>query len=108
MLNPLHNSIIILAPRPLNNLRIAQVHLLRVQAEGVAATLSRGFHPQGTNGLPVQLDGGEVCGGDLGVELGEFGEEGAVDDADALEEFGAVGTCYGPGDKDVAVVVLVR
>lgn len=107
LLNPLHNSIIILAPRPFNNLCIAQVHLLRVKAESVTAALGRGFYPQRANGLPVQLDGREVCGGDLGVELGKFSEEGAVDDADALEEFGAVGTGYGSGDEDVAVVILV-
>lgn len=105
LLNPLHNIIIILAPRPLDNLRIAQVHLLRVQAKSVAAALGRGFYPQRANGLPVQLDDGEVCGGDLGVELGEFGEEGAVDYADALKEFGAVGTGYGSGNKHITAFI---
>lgn len=41
--------------------------------------------------------------GDLGLELGKLGEEGAVDDADALEEFVVVGASDGSGDEDVAV-----
>ena len=37
----------------------------------------------------------------MGVELGQFGEEGAVDDADAAKELLVVGSGYGAGDEDI-------
>lgn len=101
VLHPLSNGVIILRTSPLDNLGVAEVHFGRVQAQGVTTALGGGLHPEVTDGLPVELDGGEVGGGDLGVELGEFFEEGVVDDADAVEEFVVVGSGYGAGDEDI-------
>lgn len=102
VLHPLSYGIIILRASPLDNLGVAEVHLGRVQTQGVSAALGRRLHPEVADGLPVELDGGEVGGGDLGVELGQFSEEGAVDDADAVKEFPVVGSGYGAGDEDIS------
>lgn len=48
------------------------------------------------------MDGGDVGGGNLGVELGELVEEGCVDDADALVELGVGCSLDGSGNEDIA------
>lgn len=105
--HPLSHGVIILRTSPLDNLGVAEVHLGRVQAQRVTTALGGGLHPEVTDGLPVELDGGEVGGRDLGVELGQFLEEGVVDDADAVEEFVVVGSGYGAGDEDITGLLAV-
>ena len=107
LLHPLVDDVIVLGARPLDHLGIAQIHLGRVQAESVPATLGRRLHPQVADGLPVQLDGGEVDRRHLGVELGQLVEEGAVDQADAVEKLVVVGAGDCAGDEDIAVFLLV-
>lgn len=103
--HPLSHGIVILRTSPLDNLGVAKVHLGRVQTQRVTAALGRGLHPEISDGLPVELNGSEVDGGDLGVELGQFSEEGAVDDTDGVKEFVVIGSGYGAGDEDITGLV---
>lgn len=85
VLHPLLDSVVVLRPDPFHDLSVAQVDLGLVQAQGVPATLGCCLHPQFANGLPVELDRGDVGLGHLGVQLGQFVEEGGVDQAHAVE-----------------------
>ncbi len=106
LLDPLHDNVVVLGTCPLDHFRIREIHLARVQAQRVAAGLGGGVHPQLADGLPVELDGLEVLGGDLVVQGWEAVEEGAVDDADAAVQLveGLAGDRA--GDEDVALFQL--
>ena len=100
-LEPVGDDVIISRANPLNNLGVAEVDLRGVQTQGVSAARFGGLHPVGADGLPVELDGGDVGGGDLLVQLGELVEESLVDDGDSLEQFLVGCSLDGTGDEDV-------
>lgn len=102
-LDPLHDSLVVLGASPLHHLSIGEIHLARLQAQRVAAGLGGGVHPQLADGLPVELDGLDVVGGDLVVQGRQAVEEGAVDDADAAVQLveGLAGD--GAGDEDITI-----
>jgi hypothetical protein len=101
LFHPGSDNLIISRANPLNHLRVAEIDLRGVQADGVPATSLRGLHPVGADRLPVQLDSGDVGGRDLRVQLGELVEEGLVDDADSAEELLVACTLNGSGDEYV-------
>lgn len=103
VLDPLGDDLVVSRSNPLDDLGVAKVDLRRVQAEGVSATGFGGLHPVSTDGLPVELDGGDVGGRDLLVQLRELVEEGLVDDGDSLEQFLVGCSLDGTGDEDVAI-----
>lgn len=104
VLQPLSDDTIISRSNPFHDLGVAEVDLGRVQSQSVTAAGVGGLDPLSANGLPVQLDGGDVGGGDLGVQLRELVEEGSVDDADSLVELviGCSLDCSGNEDITIA------
>lgn len=104
LLNPRGDNIIIGRSNPLDNLSVAEVHLGGVQAQGVTATGLRGLDPVVADGLPVQLNGGDVGSGNLSVQLGELVEEGRVDDADTLVELRVGRSLNGSGNENIAIL----
>lgn len=101
LFNPRSDNFIISRPNPLHHLRIAEIDLRGVQAEGVPAMSLGGLHPVGADRLPVQLNSGDVGGRDLRVQLGELVEEGLVDDTDSTEELLVACALNGSGDEYV-------
>lgn len=99
LFNPGSDNFIISRPNPLNHLRVAEVDMRGVQAEGIPATSLGGLHPVGADRLPVQLNSGDVGGRNLRVQLGELVEEGLVDDTDSTEEFLVACALNGSGDE---------
>lgn len=103
ILDPLSDDTVISRADPFHNLCVAKVDLSRVQAQSVTAASIGGLDPFSADGLPVQLDGGDVGGGDLAVQLGELIEEGGVDDADTLVELLVGCSLDGSGNENIAI-----
>lgn len=101
LFHPGSNNFIVSRPNPLNHLRVAEIDLRGVQAEGVPATSLGGLHPVGADRLPVQLNSGDIGGRDLRVQLGELVEKGLVDDTDSTEELLVACALNGSGDEYV-------
>lgn len=104
LFDPLSHDVVVCRSNPFDDLGVAEVDLGGVQSQGVTTSSLGGLHPVGTDGLPVQLDGGDVGGGDLLVQLGKLAEEGGVDDADTLVEFLVGGSLDSSSDEDITAV----
>lgn len=103
ILDPLSDDTVISRADPFHNLCVAKVDLSRVQAQSITATSVGCLDPFRADGLPVQLDGGDVGGGDLAVQLGELVEEGSVDDADTLVELLVGCSLDGSGNENITI-----
>lgn len=87
--HPRLNRLIMLRVKPFDDLCIREVYaLLGIETQSVAAdaVCCRGGHPEGSDGLPIQLDNRDSCWRDDRIEGWQGVEEGIVDNSDSLEK----------------------
>ena len=100
---PFIHNLIILRTGPFNHLGVADVDLCGIETQCVGAFGGGCLEPQGREGLPVNLNDGDVLLRHGGVEYGNAVEEDLVDQIDSCQCLLVVGDADGAGGEEVTV-----